>query len=347
MSSLPNEPSSSSSSSGFPIPVYVPPETIHGEYHQDRDGLKEKRPFVSEMDELLGVEFRVLDHGFVRLVDYMGTQDSVVQAARVSYGEGTKSSSSNKGLINYMRKHGHTTPFEMCEVKLHIRAPTFVARQWLRHRTASVNEYSARYSVVRDSFYMPDTQNIAPQSKTNNQGRAEDTPLDAEAAAKVRDIIQTTSQDAYQVYTTLLQGDFTTDETPSDDPCEMPCDRQRQPVARELARMVLPTNFYTEFYWKIDLHNLLHFLRLRADSHAQYEIRVYAQLILEKIVKVWVPHVYEAFMDYEFNAVKLSSKAYQVIKERIETGICEPREKSGMSVREWSELVDLFPSLFY
>ncbi len=212
----------------------------------------------------------VLNHGFVRLVDFMGDDSAITQAARVSYGDGTKQLRQDIGLINYLLKHGHTSPFEMCEIKLHVKMPIFVARQWIRHRTANVNEYSARYSVLSGDYYIPQKNKISYQSKSNMQGRQED--IVEESDEFLRDLTGI-SQNCLDIYKKYIDKD----------------------IARELCRTMLPVNFFTEMYWKIDLHNLLHFLKLRSDSHAQYEIRVYAEAILEKIVKKWVPITYDAF----------------------------------------------------
>jgi thymidylate synthase (FAD) len=229
-----------------------------------------KRPSVAALEELLFKSFKVLDHGFVRVVDYMGDDTAVVQAARVSYGRGTKRSSQDQALINYLMRHRHTTPFEMCEIKFHVKMPIFVARQWLRHRTASVNEYSARYSILSKEFYIPDIDHLAPQSTSNKQGR--DGALSLQEKERILDILRTDATQAYAHYEELMNctenGDI--------------IDPERLGLTRELARMNLTLNYYTEFYWKVNLHNLLHFLSLRADAHAQYEIRVYAELIQDQ-----------------------------------------------------------------
>ncbi len=205
----------------------------------------------------------VLDHGFVRVVDYMGDDSAITQAARVSYGAGTKHVSTDEGLIRYLMRHWHSTPFEMCEIKLHVKLPVFVARQWIRHRTANVNEYSARYSILDREFYIPAPDQLAAQSSVNNQGRG--ATLEGAEAARVLDILRGDSDRAYDHYEAMLSQDG------------------QQGLARELARMNLPANVYTQWYWKVDLHNLFHFLRLRADAHAQYEIRVYAEAICEVV----------------------------------------------------------------
>jgi thymidylate synthase (FAD) len=257
----------------------------------------------------------VLDHGFVRVIDYMGDDAAIVQAARVSYGAGTKHVQNDEGLIRYLMRHWHSTPFEMCEVKLHVKLPVFVARQWIRHRTANVNEYSARYSILDREFYIPAPEHLAAQSTVNNQGRGE--VLQGEEAARVLDLLKSDANRAYDHYEAMLSQDG------------------QQGLARELARMNLPANIYTQWYWKIDLHNLFHFLRLRADPHAQYEIRVYAEAIAA-CVKDWVPLAYGAFEDYRMGGVTLSAKAIAVVK-RMLTGEVVTQETSGMSKGEWRE----------
>ncbi len=257
----------------------------------------------------------VLDHGFIRVIDYMGDDAAIVQAARVSYGAGTKHVQNDEGLIRYLMRHWHSTPFEMCEVKLHVKLPVFVARQWIRHRTANVNEYSARYSVLDREFYIPAPEQLAAQSVVNNQGRGE--VLSGEEAARVLDLLKSDANRAYDHYEAMLSQDG------------------QQGLARELARMNLPANIYTQWYWKVDLHNLFHFLRLRADPHAQYEIRVYAEAIAA-CVKDWVPLAYAAFEDYRMGGVTLSGKAIAVVK-RMLTGETVTQETSGMSKGEWRE----------
>ncbi|WP_109468475.1 FAD-dependent thymidylate synthase [Albibacillus kandeliae] len=256
----------------------------------------------------------VLDHGFVRVVDYMGDDAAICQAARVSYGKGTKSVQNDEGLIRYLMRHWHSTPFEMCEVKLHVKLPVFVARQWIRHRTANVNEYSARYSILDREFYIPAPENVAAQSVVNNQGRGE--VLDGEAAARVLELLKADSTRAYDHYEEMI-------------------DSHGLGLARELARMNLPANIYTQWYWKVDLHNLFHFLRLRADAHAQYEIRVYADAICE-MVKDWVPFAYKAFEDYRLGAVTMSAQMVDCVK-RMLAGEEVTEENCGMSKREWRE----------
>jgi thymidylate synthase (FAD) len=280
-----------------------------------------RRATVPALEEILYEALPVLDRGFIRVIDYMGDDAAIVQAARVSYGRGTKQVSSDRGLINYLMRMRHTSPFEMCELKLHVKLPIFVARQWIRHRTANVNEYSARYSVLDDEFYLPAPEHLATQSTTNRQGRAE--ALDGPAAAAALAAIESNAAEAYARYTALLNEG----ETP--DPG----------LARELARMVLPLNTYTQWYWKIDLHNLLHFVALRADPHAQYEIRAYAKVLLD-IVRRWVPLTCEAFVDYRLEGAALSAKALAVVRRMLRGETVEQAD-SGMGPREWRELEGL------
>lgn len=261
----------------------------------------------------------VLDHGFIRVVDYMGDDAAICQAARVSYGKGTKSVQNDEGLIRYLMRHWHSTPFEMCEVKLHVKLPVFVARQWIRHRTANVNEYSARYSILDREFYIPAPEHIAAQSVVNNQGRGE--ALTGAEAARVLDILKTDSERSYDNYLAMISDDG------------------QRGLARELARMNLPTNIYTQWYWKVDLHNLLHFLRLRADAHAQYEIRVYADAICS-VVADWVPFAYAAFEDYRLGGATLSETALECVRRMLK-GEAVTQETSGMSKGEWREFEQL------
>ena len=251
-----------------------------------------RRPVAPGLEKRLGAAIPVLDHGFVRVVDYMGDDAAIVQAARVSYGAGTKTARDDAGLIRYLMRHWHSTPFEMCELKLHVKLPVFVARQWIRHRTANVNEYSARYSILDREFYIPRPEHLAAQSRVNNQGRGE--VLEGAEAARVLELLRRDSETAYDHYEAMLSQDG------------------QQGLARELARMNLPANVYTQWYWKVDLHNLFHFLRLRADAHAQYEIRAYAEVLCE-VVKDWVPAAYAAFEDYRLNAVQISGKGMEAL----------------------------------
>ncbi|TKA97897.1 FAD-dependent thymidylate synthase [Cereibacter changlensis] len=264
----------------------------------------------------------VLDHGFIRVIDYMGDDAAIVQAARVSYGAGTKHVSNDEGLIRYLMRHWHSTPFEMCEIKLHVKLPVFVARQWIRHRTANVNEYSARYSILDREFYIPHPSQLAAQSTVNNQGRG--AVLEGEEAARVLEILKSDAGRAYDNYEAMLSQ-------------EGPDGAPQQGLARELARMNLPMNIYTQWYWKVDLHNLFHFLRLRADAHAQYEIRVYADEIC-KVVADWVPLAFAAFEDYRMGGVNLSGKAMACLRRMLK-GETVTQESSGMSKGEWREFM--------
>lgn len=284
------------------------------------------RVTVKGLEEVMYEPIPVLDHGFVRVVDYMGDDSSIVQAARVSYGKGTKQVNQDAGLINYLLRHRHTTPFEMCEIKFHLKMPIFVARQWIRHRTANVNEYSARYSVLDKEFYIPKPEELAAQSSKNHQGRGEEA-LSEEEAARVIEILKGDADQCYAHYEELMNT-YANGQT---------IDDNKKGIARELARMNLPINVYTQWYWKIDLHNLMHFLFLRADSHAQYEIRVFAQAMLD-VVKKWVPITYDAFMDHRVNSVSISGKGIDVVKRMLK-GEDVNQESSGMSKREWTELM--------
>lgn len=260
----------------------------------------------------------VLDHGFVRVVDTMGDDAAIVQAARVSYGKGTKSTSDDTALIRYLVRHSHTSPIEMCEIKLHLKMPMFIARQWMRHRTASINEYSGRYSEMKDECYLPDLDRFTTQSTTNKQGSSNTM---SEFAYITRKTMQQEQADAHSNYQSYL------------DDAE---------ISRELARINLPLSTYTEFYWKIDLHNLLHFLRLRMDSHAQQEIRDYANVIAE-IVSKWVPATWSAFCDYKLNAVTFSAVELEALQQwlpQYAPGVAEHAERTGLPKREVTELLD-------
>jgi thymidylate synthase (FAD) len=283
-----------------------------------------RRAVVPALEEILYEALPVLDQGFVRVIDYMGDDVAIVQAARVSYGRGTRRVSDDRGLINYLMRMRHTSPFEMCELKLHVKLPIFVARQWIRHRTASVNEYSARYSVLEDAFYAPAAEHLAVQSGANRQGRGD--VLGGAAAAAVREAIAANAAGAYQLYVELLNQDA----------AGAPLAAERPGLARELARMVLPLNAYTQWYWKTDLHNLFHFIALRADAHAQYEIRAYAE-VLRDVVGRWVPLAAAAFEDYRLNGAELSGKALAVLRRRL-AGERVEQADSGLSAREWREL---------
>lgn len=282
------------------------------------------RATVPALEEVLYQAIPVLDHGFIRVIDYMGDDSAIVQAARVSYGKGTKKVNEDAGLINYLMRHRHSTPFEMCEIKFHIKLPIFIARQWIRHRTANVNEYSARYSILDKEFYIPAPEQLAAQSQSNRQGRGD--ILQGEEAQRVLSLLRQDSELCYEHYQEMLNEDETGNTL----------NAERTGLARELARMNLNLNYYTQWYWKVDLHNLMHFLSLRADSHAQYEIRVYAEAMID-VLKRWVPVTYEAFMDYRVNSVPLSGKALSVVRQLVK-GEKPTQETSGMSKREWREL---------
>ena len=286
-----------------------------------------RRATVPAIEEILYEPLPVLDHGFVRVIDYMGDDAAIVQAARVSYGRGTRKVSEDRGLINYLMRHRHTTPFEMCEIKYHVKLPIFVARQWIRHRTANVNEYSARYSILYNEFYLPAHEHLAVQAMTNRQGRG--AVLDGAAAQRVLDLLRRDAERAYAGYAELLDEDASS--TPSDP--------TRPALARELARINLTLGFYTQWYWKTDLHNLMHFLSLRADPHAQYEIRAYAETMLDTLER-WVPMTYAAFVEYRMNAAVISATALAVIR-RLLAGEQVDQASSGLSAREWRELMAL------
>lgn len=248
---------------------------------------------VRELDKILGIPFKVLDDGFIRVVDYMGSDESIVQAARVSYGKGTKKIHEDRGLIRYLMRHQHTTPFEMCEIKFHVRVPMDCWRQWIRHRTANVNEYSTRYSVAIDAAQKTKPNDWRKQSLKNRQGSEEYIDIETGKMLSEKEIlIQKQIRDIYE-------------------------ERLNLGVAREQARKDLPLSTYTEAYWKIDLHNLLHFLALRMDEHAQYEIRTYASIIGNEIVSKWCPIAWEAFNDYRFKALRFSRIELEVIKRLI------------------------------
>jgi len=289
---------------------------------------KTKRVTAPELEKILYEALPVLDHGFVRVVDYMGNDESIVQAARVSYGKGTKKVSTDAGLIKYLMRHWHTTPFEMCEIKYHVKLPIFIARQWIRHRTANVNEYSARYSILDKEFYLPAQENLAAQSQTNRQGRGD--ILEGDQAKVVLDLLKKDAETTYNNYEIMLNEKF--DGTTIEE--------NKKGLARELARMNLTLNTYTQWYWKTDLLNLMNFLKLRADHHAQYEIRAYANIMVNTLKK-WVPITYEAFMDYRVGGTELSLKGKETIKKLIK-GEEINIEKSGLSKREWNELMQAF-----
>ena len=286
-----------------------------------------RRATVPALEEMLYQPIPVLDHGFVRVIDYMGDDGAVVQAARVSYGRGTRQVSEDAGLIRYLMRHRHSTPFEMCEIKFHVKLPIFVARQWIRHRTANVNEYSARYSVLDREFYLPSPDQLCAQASSNRQGRGD--PLGPADAARVLSLLKADAETAYAHYEAMLNQ--REDGSPEDP--------ERGGLARELARINLSLNYYTQWYWKIDLHNLLHFLSLRAEGHAQYEIRVYAEAMLE-VVKRWVPGVYAAFLEYRMGGAQLSATGLAVVR-RLLAGEAVTQATSGLGPREWRELMAL------
>ena len=287
-----------------------------------------KRVTSPELEKILYEALPVLDHGFVRVVDYMGDDTSIVQSARVSYGKGTKKVSTDSGLIKYLMRHRHSTPFEMCEIKYHVKLPIFVARQWIRHRTANVNEYSARYSILDKEFYLPTKENLAAQSKNNRQGRGD--LINGKQADDILKILKEDAEKSYNDYETILNERY--DGTIINE--------NQKGLARELARMNLTLNTYTQWYWKTDLLNLLNFLSLRADDHAQYEIRAYADVMIDSL-KRWVPITYEAFMDYRIGGLELSSKGKSVISKMIKGESCD-FENSKLSKREWNELMESF-----
>ena len=289
---------------------------------------KTKRVVAAELENILYEAIPVLDHGFIRVIDYMGDDSSIVQAARVSYGKGTKKVSTDSGLIKYLMRHWHSTPFEMCEIKYHVKLPIFIARQWIRHRTANVNEYSARYSILDKEFYLPEPNHLAAQSKNNRQGRGD--ILQGEQAKKVLDLLKGDAERTYDNYENMLNERYDGSVI----------DESQNGLARELARMNLTLGTYTQWYWKTDLLNLMNFLRLRADHHAQYEIRAYAGVMLDTL-KRWVPITYEAFLDYRVGGTEVSSKGKKVLKKLISGDIID-LESSGLSKREWNELMEAF-----
>ena len=283
------------------------------------------RPSVPALEELLYEPLPVLDHGFVRVVDYMGDDAAIVQAARVSYGRGTRQVRDDAGLINYLMRNWHTSPFEMCEIKLHVKLPIFVARQWIRHRTANVNEYSARYSILDREFYVPAPEHLAAQSTSNRQGRGDE--LAGPEAERVLAVLRHDAEHAYGSYRELLN------ETADGERL----DQSRQGLARELARMNLTLNYYTQWYWKIDLHNFMHFIRLRADEHAQYEIRAYADVLLD-VLERWTPLAAASFRNYRLGGAQLSAQGLAIVR-RMLAGEHVTRQDVSMSAGEWRELM--------
>ena len=294
-------------------------ETLRAELKQTR------RSTVPAIEEILYEPYNVLDNGFIRVIDYMGDDSAIVQAARVSYGRGTQRVSQDRGLIRYLMRHRHSTPFEMCEIKFHVKLPIFVARQWIRHRTANVNEYSARYSILDKEFYLPKPEHLAAQSTENNQGRG--SVLTGDEAQRVFDLLKSDSETVYDHYEEML----------NEGPNGEKLDASRDGLARELARMNLTLNYYTQWYWKTDLHNLLHFLSLRCDPHSQYEIRVYADAMIDTL-KRWVPIAAEAFSDYRLGGMALSASGLAVVKKLLK-GEKIDQDASGLSTREWKELM--------
>jgi thymidylate synthase (FAD) len=284
-----------------------------------------QRSTAEELEACLGKPFPVLDHGFIRVVDYMGNDAAIVQAARVSYGQGTKSVSEDAGLIAYLMMNTHTSPFEMCEIKLHVKLPIFVARQWIRHRTASVNEVSGRYSVLPTEHYLPEAVQLCYQSARNRQGKSG--TLSPEQQMRVQETFRSDAAQVFSHYAEMLA--LPNAENASE--CGL---------ARELARLNLPLSTYTEWYWKIDLHNLLHFLSLRLTPHAQYEIRVYAEVLLD-IVKRWVPLAHAAFIEHQLEGARLSKTSIEAIRRMI-AGTPMTQEESGLNSREWENLRRVF-----
>ena len=303
-------------------------EQIEGIKNQQQQSFQTKRVTAPELEKILYEAIPVLDHGFIRVIDYMGDDTSIVQAARVSYGKGTKKVSTDSGLIKYLMRHWHSTPFEMCEIKYHIKLPIFIARQWIRHRTANVNEYSARYSILDKEFYLPSKENLAAQSSTNRQGRGE--ILEGDQAENVLKLLKNDAEQTYRNYETMLNEKYDGSKI----------DESSNGLARELARMNLTLNTYTQWYWKTDLLNLMNFLRLRADHHAQYEIRAYADKMLDTLKK-WVPITYEAFMDYRVGGTEISAKG-KIILQKLIKGEKVSIDDSGLSKREWNELMIAF-----
>jgi thymidylate synthase (FAD) len=296
-------------------------ETSRGE------GSRTFRAVSPELENILYKPIPVLDHGFIRVIDYMGDDSAIVQAARVSYGKGTKKVNEDAGLINYLLRHRHSTPFEMCEIKFHVKLPMFVARQWIRHRTANVNEYSARYSILDREFYMPAHDQLASQSTSNRQGRGD--LVEGAEAKRVLELLKKDSEQTYDHYVEMLNEDEKGEKIKP----------ESKGLARELARMNLTLNYYTQWYWKIDLQNFMHFLSLRADPHAQYEIRVYADAMID-VLKRWLPITYEAFMNYRVGGAAVSAKGIASIRKML-AGENVTQENSGMSKGEWNEFQKL------
>lgn len=311
-------------------PASAPSSSTSPPTAEDTQTTPTRRPCVEALEVILGQPITVLDRGFVRVVDYMGDDNAIVQAARVSYGRGTKKVHEDRGLIRYLMRHLHTTPFEMCEIKLHVKLPIFVARQWIRHRTANVNEYSARYSILDDEFYLPQADQLGVQAGGNRQGRG-----DAVSAARAEQVLSWLKDDAQRCYQ-HYQDMLALDDKGKADP-------DREGIARELARINLTLNYYTQWYWKVDLHNLFHFLMLRMDPHAQYEIRVYGDAIAS-VVEKWVPHAWEAFRDYRLEGARLSRMEIAALRSAAR-GEPAKLEMLGMSPREAREFRERFPDV--
>ncbi len=286
-----------------------------------------RRATVPAIEEILYQPFDVLDNGFIRVIDYMGDDAAIVQAARVSYGRGTKQTRDDQGLINYLMRNAHTSPFEMCAIKLHVKLPIFVARQWIRHRMANVNEYSARYSVLDNEFYTPPIEQLSAQSSVNKQGR--ESSLGTNRAEQILDLLKSDASQSFDHYFQMLNRNQEGKEI-------IPGETG---LARELARIGLPLSTYTQWYWKIDLHNLLHFVNLRADSHAQWEIQEYARIMLN-ILQLWVPLVTKAFINYRTGGAHLSEEGLSVVRMLLAGEQIDP-ENLKMSPREWRELKNL------
>jgi thymidylate synthase (FAD) len=290
-----------------------------------------RRTTVPAMEDLMYTMIPVLDHGYLRVIDYMGDDSAVIQAARTSYGRGTKHKQNDEGLIRYLLRHWHTTPFEMLEIKIAVKMPIITARQWIRHRHASVNELSARYSILDREFYVPDAKDLAAQSQTNKQGRGD--LLTGEEATRVLDLLRDDANRNYDHYAWML----------NEDQQGKIIDPNRKGLSRELARMNLTLATYTTWYWKVNVHGLMNFLRLRADHHAQYEIRVYAEVLLD-IMRQWLPMTHNAFMDYRVNAISLSAQQIEAINMRLAGRDITPQNTS-LTKREFDEMVASMPGL--
>lgn len=307
-----------------------------------------KRPTNAYMESVLFNPVKCLDYGSITALDYMGNEDAIDHAARTSYGRGTRKVSDVIGLIRYLLRNHHTTPFEMCEIKYHVKLPIFVARQWIRHRTANVNEYSARYSILDKEFYVPAVEDIQPQANTNRQGR--EGFIDPIQAAQVQELLRQEALSGYRTYQMLLDEpvSFPPDIDPANKAMiETYFDKDFPGIARELARMSLSLNYYTQWIWKTDVHNLLHFLGLRTDPHAQKEIRVYADIMADQLMH-WMPNVWQAWQDYQMQALNISGPVLQKLIHHldVDTLVSEPIEDNvRISPREWRELIDRLRTL--